>query len=179
LLGAYLFVARRLHGPSALPPLGRAGWLPAAGVAAVAGWLALYPYRDGRIDTLRCELGTVEPRFGGIITSRANCEKVAELAATLRAIPSPDVVVLPAFPLAYLLTDRRNPSPVDWPLDSEGGDTERYRAALDAKVRFAVVDLKEAEEFRPFEGRRLRTVEETWRRVATGRQFAVYANPLR
>jgi hypothetical protein len=95
-------------------------------------------------------------------------------------MPAGDVTVLPAFPLAYYLSGRRNPLPLDWPLNLEGGASSRYAAALGGKAQYAVVDMRAAREAvddGPWGIPAMRRVREEWRPVASGGYFATYENP--
>lgn len=142
---------------------------------------SLFPYRDPQARfSSNCNLSFIEKKLSFIVTAKDNCEKISEAKSISKSL-SDSFVFLPAFTMAYFISNKPNPIQLDWPMQIEMGKKNidiSYR--FKNFVRYAIVDKKEGIEFDidgnfgvPF----VRVVKLDWIKIYSGQYYDLYENP--
>ncbi len=142
---------------------------------------SLFPYRDSQARfSPNCNLSSTENKLSFIVTTKDNCEKISEAKIFSKSL-SDSFVFLPAFSMAYFISNKPNPIQLDWPMQIEMGKKSidiSYR--FNNFVRYAIIDKKEGIEFDidgnfgvPF----IRMVKLDWIKIRSGQYYDLYENP--
>lgn len=85
----------------------------------VFAFLYQYPYREEQRDKLVAKPGMQVEKLSGIRTGEIFKAKLYELKDFFHEYPNQKIAVLPGYPMAHYLFDRKNPLPIDWAHNAE------------------------------------------------------------
>ena len=142
----------------------------------------VFPIRDMPRSSLTQDAGSVFPRLGGVLTDAESMDILRELKA-LRAKYGPNYKTLPAFPLAYLLTDDKPALSAEWLQDWEiNREVDKVYQELVDKDIVVFFERSQLDTLFPDGHERTRysvpeRVRKQWRQVDETRHFVVFRRP--
>lgn len=151
-------------------------------------WIGLALLRGATLEDwpkrLTCQVSSVAPFYAGVRTSKANCEKLADMDRIVRSLPSNRIVFLPAFTTAYMQFGLKNPLPIDLPTVTEmAGAADKVMAIFRRDAEYVLIEkskdhiFEETDEKARFFVPLIREATAHFEKIEASRHFDVYKNP--